>query len=173
MTYRGDFLLGTILRFLPMVTTILLWQAIYAGLGQASGSASWPDHFSYNEMIAYLLLTNISRMFSSMPGLAGGIAREIREGTLKRYLLQPIDLIGYLLAYRVAHKVDLHHHLVYALCPALLRLPRVLRRVPRPADAGGLRRLAGPGVPGRLLLRGVRGDGRASGSSRSPRCCTS
>ena len=27
MTYRGDFLLGTILRFLPMVTTILLWHA--------------------------------------------------------------------------------------------------------------------------------------------------
>jgi ABC-2 type transport system permease protein len=56
-------------------------------------------------MIAYLLLTQISRMFSSMPGLAGGIAREIREGTLKRYLLQPIDMIGYLLTYRVAHKV--------------------------------------------------------------------
>ena len=56
-------------------------------------------------MIAYLLLTNISRMFSSMPGLAGGIAREIREGTLKRYLIQPIDMIGYLLVYRVAHKV--------------------------------------------------------------------
>ena len=49
-------------------------------------------------MIAYLLLTHISRMFSSMPGLAGGIAREIREGTLKRYLLQPIDMIGYLLS---------------------------------------------------------------------------
>ena len=56
-------------------------------------------------MIAYLLLTNISRMFSSMPGLAGGIAREIREGTMKRYLIQPIDMIGYLLVYRVAHKV--------------------------------------------------------------------
>ena len=59
----------------------------------------------YREMIAYLLLTNISRMFSSMPGLAGGIAREIREGTMKRYLIQPIDMIGYLLVYRVAHKV--------------------------------------------------------------------
>ena len=56
-------------------------------------------------MIAYLLLTNISRMFSSMPGLAGGIAREIREGTMKRYLVQPIDMIGYLLVYRMAHKV--------------------------------------------------------------------
>src|SRR6185437_15123503 len=95
-----DFLLGTVLRFLPMVTTILLWQAIYAGSGQAQLAG-----FRYREMIAYLLLTNISRMFSSMPGLAGGIARDIREGTLKRYMIQPVDLIGYLLAYRVAHKV--------------------------------------------------------------------
>src|SRR5712691_7443675 len=84
MTYRGDFLLGTLLRFLPMVTTILLWQAIYAGSGRSD-----LDGFRYREMIAYLLLTHISRMFSSMPGLAGGIAREIREGTLKRYLIQP------------------------------------------------------------------------------------
>ena len=104
MTYRGDFLLGTILRFLPMVTTILLWQAIYQGSGQSElGNAD--VKFGYREMIAYLLLTNISRMFSSMPGLAGGIAREIREGTMKRYLVQPIDMIGYLLVYRVAHKV--------------------------------------------------------------------
>ena len=104
MTYRGDFFLGTILRFLPMVTTILLWQAIYTGSGEDSlGSAQ--VRFGYREMIAYLLLTNISRMFSSMPNLAGGIAREIREGTMKRYLVQPIDMIGYLLVYRVAHKV--------------------------------------------------------------------
>ena len=100
MTYRIDFLIGIILRFLPMITTILLWQAIYAG-SQKTELAG----FKYNEMIAYLLLTNISRMFSSMPGLAGGIAREIREGTIKRYLVQPIDMIGYLVAYRVAHKL--------------------------------------------------------------------
>ena len=56
-------------------------------------------------MIAYLLLIHISRMFSSMPGLAAGIARDIRDGTLKKYLLQPLDMIGYLVAYRVAHKV--------------------------------------------------------------------
>jgi ABC-2 type transport system permease protein len=103
MTYRGDFVLGTLLRFLPMVTTILLWQAIYAG--SPSKVLGEPAAFGYNEMIAYLLLTNISRMFSSMPGLAGGVAREIREGTMKRYMLQPIDLVGYLLVYRVAHKV--------------------------------------------------------------------
>lgn len=100
MTYRGDFLFGTILRFLPLVTTILLWKAIYEGSGQSSLAG-----FRYREMIAYLLLTNISRMFSSMPGLAGGIARDVREGTLKRYLIQPIDMVGYLLSYRIAHKL--------------------------------------------------------------------
>ncbi len=112
MVYRADFLISTFLRFLPMLTTILLWQAIYAGSGQSDLAG-----FSYREMIAYLLLTNISRMFSSMPGLAGGIARDIREGTLKRYLIQPLDLIGYLVAYRVAHKVTyiLMSFLPYAL----------------------------------------------------------
>jgi len=121
MTYRADFLLGTVLRFLPMVTTILLWQAIYAGSGQMS-LGDKGTQYTYKEMIAYLLLTNISRMFSSMPGLAGGIAREIREGTMKRYLVQPIDMIGYLLVYRVAHKVTyiimsfLPYALLFFLC---------------------------------------------------------
>lgn len=99
MTYRGDFLLGTLLRFLPMVTTILLWQAIYQGSGSTELSG-----FRYNEMIAYLLLVHVSRMFSSMPGLSGGIARDIRDGNLKKYLLQPIDMLGYLVSYRLAHK---------------------------------------------------------------------
>jgi ABC-2 type transport system permease protein len=121
MTYRADFLLGTVLRFLPMVTTILLWQAIYQGSGQMS-LGNKATQYTYKEMIAYLLLTNISRMFSSMPNLAGGIAREIREGTMKRYLVQPIDMIGYLLVYRVAHKVTyiimsfLPYALLFFLC---------------------------------------------------------
>ncbi len=105
MTYRLDFILGTLFRFLPILTTILLWRAIYVGASGTDKPASSLNGFSYNEMIAYLLLTNISRMFSSMPGLAGGIARDIREGTIKRYLIQPIDMIGYLLSYRIAHKL--------------------------------------------------------------------
>ncbi len=100
MTYRGDFLLGTILRFFPVVTTILLWKAVFAGNGQRSIAG-----FNEQRMIAYLLLIHISRMFSSMPGLSGAIARDIRDGNLKKYLLQPLDMIGYLLSYRAAHKV--------------------------------------------------------------------
>jgi ABC-2 type transport system permease protein len=99
MVYRADFMLGTTLRFLPMITTILLWQAIYEGSGQARLAG-----FTLRQMIAYLLLVHISRMFSSMPGLAAGIARDIREGTLKKYLLQPVHMVAYLLTYRIAHK---------------------------------------------------------------------
>jgi ABC-2 type transport system permease protein len=103
MVYRADFFINTILRFLPMLTTILLWSAVYAGTdGAVEGKTR--GGFTYNQMIAYLLLVHISRMFSSMPGLAAGIARDIRDGSLKKYLVQPLDLIGYLLSYRVAHK---------------------------------------------------------------------
>jgi ABC-2 type transport system permease protein len=101
LTYRADFLIGTFLRFLPILTTILLWKAVFDGSGKSSIGG-----FTYEDTIAYLLLVNISRMFSSMPGLAGGIARDIRDGSLKKYLLQPIDLIHYLVAYRAAHKVS-------------------------------------------------------------------
>jgi ABC-2 type transport system permease protein len=106
MAYRGDFLLGTVLRFFPMITTILLWQSVYAGAAQSSseGGEEKISGYTVREMIAYLLLVHISRMFSSMPGLSGTVALSIRDGTLKKYLLQPLDMIGYLVSYRAAHK---------------------------------------------------------------------
>ncbi len=124
MVYRADFFLATVLRFLPMVTTILLWHAIYAGAGKdrLGGSAAGQPDYSLEEMIAYLLLVHISRMFSSMPGLAYGIARDIRDGSLKKYLLQPIDMLAYLVSYRLAHKAAyitmsaLPYGLLFFLC---------------------------------------------------------
>lgn len=98
LTYRADFLLGTFLRMLPLVTTLLLWRAVYAAKDEISG-------YTFKQVVAYLLLVHVSRMFSSMPGLASGIARDVRDGNLKRYLIQPLDLLAYLLAYRIAHKV--------------------------------------------------------------------
>ena len=79
--YRGDFFLGTVLCYLPMVTTILLWQAVYAGTGKPNSSIAG---YTAKEMIAYLLLIHVSRAFSSMPGLAGGISRDIREAATSR-----------------------------------------------------------------------------------------
>lgn len=105
LVYRGDFALGTLMRFLPMITQIFLWQAVFAGIRGSGGSSQAIAGYSYNDFIAYYLLTNISRAFSSMPGLASGVARDIREGTVKKYLIQPIDMVSFLLLYRIAHKL--------------------------------------------------------------------
>ena len=100
LVYRGDFALGTLMRFLPIVTQIFLWTAVFASAGTGNIQG-----YSRDDVIAYYLLTMLVRAFSSMPGLATGIARQVREGEIKKFLIQPIDLLSYLLLARIAHKV--------------------------------------------------------------------
>ncbi|MEC7677764.1 MAG: ABC-2 family transporter protein [Planctomycetota bacterium] len=105
LVYRGDFALGTLMRFLPIITQIFLWFAVFDAIDQKGENTSGTiGGFSFEEIVAYYLLTMLGRAFSSMPGLASGIAKQIREGEIKRYLIQPIDLITFLLLNRVAHK---------------------------------------------------------------------
>src|SRR6188474_1717884 len=106
LVYRGDFWLGTLMRFLPIVTQIFLWGAVFKGMHATQGTTGQTiAGYSYHDFVAYYLLTTISRAFSSMPGLAGGIALQIRNGEIKKYLVQPVDLVGFLLLMRVAHKL--------------------------------------------------------------------
>src|SRR6202795_3195226 len=72
LVYRGDFALGTLMRFLPIVNQIFLWSAVFAGSGRLQIAG-----YTYGDFIAYYLLTMIARAFSSMPGLASGIALQI------------------------------------------------------------------------------------------------
>ena len=106
LVYRGDFALGTLMRFMPIITQIFLWYAVFDAIGAAEGDdATEIAGFQFRDMVAYYLLTMIARAFSSMPGLASGIAKQIREGEIKRYLIQPVDFIAFLLLTRVAHKL--------------------------------------------------------------------
>lgn len=100
MVYRGDFALGTLMRFLPVVTQIFLWYAIFQSRGTSTLAG-----YSYEDFVAYYLLTMVARAFSSMPGLSHGISRTILSGDIKKYLTQPVDMIGFLLINRVAHKL--------------------------------------------------------------------
>lgn len=100
LVYRGDFVLGTAMRFLPIVTQVFLWTAVFQATRR-------PDiaGYSRDDIVAYYLLTMVTRAFSSMPGLAGGISRSIRDGSVKKYLVQPVDYVSFLLAARIAHKL--------------------------------------------------------------------
>ena len=106
LVYRGDFALGTLMRFLPIVTQIFLWYAVFQSVGGGSQvSGTTVAGFTYHDFVAYYLLTMVSRAFSSMPGLASGIARQVRDGEVKKFLIQPVDMMGFLLLNRVAHKL--------------------------------------------------------------------
>jgi ABC-2 type transport system permease protein len=121
LAYRGDFALGTLMRFLPVVTQIFLWWAIFDSVS-GGASAGTMVGYTFNNMIVYYLLSMLGRAFSSMPGLASSVSKQIRDGEIKKYLIQPIDMIGFLLLARAAHKVayytvaTLPFALVFFLC---------------------------------------------------------
>ncbi len=102
LVYRVDFALGTLMRFLPVVTQIFLWEAIFQGMKNTTGEIRG---YNYHELIAYYLLTMVGRAFSSMPGLSSSIARDIRDGTIKKYLLQPVNMLSFVMMSRLAHKL--------------------------------------------------------------------
>ncbi len=122
LAYRGDFALGTLMRFLPIITQIFLWWAIFQSLSPEDPNAGQLSGYSFHDMVAYYLLTMVGRAFSSMPGLSSSIALKIRDGEIKRFLVQPIDLISFLFWSRVAHKIAyyivaiLPFALVFFLC---------------------------------------------------------
>jgi ABC-2 type transport system permease protein len=105
LAYRGDFALGTLMRFLPIITQIFLWWAIFQSLSPEDPNAGRLSGYSFQDMVAYYLLTMVGRAFSSMPGLSSSIALKIRDGEIKRYLVQPIELLSFLFWSRVAHKL--------------------------------------------------------------------
>ncbi len=121
LVYRGDFVFSTLVRFLPIVTQIFLWNAIYAG-----DSSSKMKGYSYPDMVSYYLLVMLSRAFSSMPGLSTGIAQSIANGSVRKYLIQPVDMLDHLFWHRVAHKIVYYviagapFALVFWLCRAWL-----------------------------------------------------
>ena len=105
LVYRGDFMLGTLMRFLPTLTQIFFWWAIYDVVANQPGSNGEIQGYRFGDMVAYNLLVIISRAFSSMPGLTTGIANQVRDGEIKKFLIQPVDMLGCLLIQRIAHKL--------------------------------------------------------------------
>ena len=105
LVYRGDFALGTLMRFLPIITQVFLWYAVFGAMTTTPGETPEIRGYVKDDFVAYYLLTMVSRAFSSMPALASGIARQVRDGEIKKFLVQPIDLLSFLFLSRVAHKL--------------------------------------------------------------------
>ncbi len=121
LTYRADFAFSTLVRFLPIVTQIFLWSAIFQN---APGRSI--QGYNFSQMVSYYLLVMLTRAFSSMPGLSTGIAGSIADGSVRKYLIQPVDMLDHLFWHRIAHKLVYYavatgpFALVFWLCRAHL-----------------------------------------------------
>ena len=128
LAYRGDFVLGTLMRFLPIITQIFLWWAIFQSINPDDPNAARLSGYSFQDMVAYYLLTMVGRAFSSMPGLSSSIGTKIRDGEIKKFLVQPVELITFLFWSRVAHKIAYYtvatipFALVFYLCRSYFTL---------------------------------------------------
>jgi ABC-2 type transport system permease protein len=100
LVYRADFAFSTLVRFLPIVTQIFLWSAIFQ-----NDSSRMMKGYNFGQMVSYYLLVMMARAFSSMPGLSTGIAGSIADGSVRKYLIQPVDMLDHLFWHRVAHKL--------------------------------------------------------------------
>src|ERR1700733_7214617 len=60
MAYRANYIFGAIFRFLPLVTTIFLWWAIYAGR-KATGASPLIGGMTYEDMVVYNALMHVAR----------------------------------------------------------------------------------------------------------------
>ena len=103
------------------MTQIFLWSAIFQN---APGRSI--QGYNFGEMVSYYLLVMLTRAFSSMPGLSTGIAASIADGSVRKYLIQPVDMLDHLFWHRIAHKLVYYavatgpFALVFWLCRAHL-----------------------------------------------------
>ncbi|NOS99279.1 MAG: ABC transporter permease [Phycisphaerales bacterium] len=130
LVYRVDFFVSTFLMFIPIVTTVLLWRAIYSGAGGENIGG-----LNYSDMVSYYLLVMVVRAFGSMPRLASTVASDIRDGELRKYLLQPISYLGYQGTLRLAHKII---YFIMAAAPYALVFWICRRFLPAWPDGGTL-----------------------------------
>jgi len=131
MAYRSNYIIGVVFRFLPLVTTIFLWYAIYQ-TRKTGGASPIIRGMSYEDMVAYYALMYIARGFSSMPGTMRDISVDIKDGLLNRYLTRPMDYLWYQVMYRLAHKVVFWYVALFTFPPCLYLMRHYFTHIPTP-----------------------------------------
>lgn len=96
ITWRGAFWFYVGLNFLPFVTYYFLWTSIFHDRAEAAG-------FSYATLLTYTVVALIFARFTWVSP-EYGVMENIREGTLAKYLVQPIPYFGYYWSSRLAFR---------------------------------------------------------------------
>ncbi len=87
VTWRGAFWFYVGLNFLPLLGYYFLWSSVFHDRALTAG-------FSFEAILTYAVVAMVfSRLTWGSPEY--GVMQNIREGTLTKYLVQPVSYFGY------------------------------------------------------------------------------
>jgi len=98
LEYRVDFLMDLFGGAFTVIIQVFLWTAIYGG------SQAPMYGYTYNQMIVYVIMAGIMTKVVST-GFEWEILLDIKEGTLSRFLVQPIGYFPFKVAGLLGRKV--------------------------------------------------------------------
>src|SRR5258707_1533047 len=111
LVYRVNFLFRALFGLIPLVATISLWRAIYAG--QAGDVAG----YSLAQMISYYLVITIVDSLTAVNEDDWQIATDIKDGNISQFLLKTIDYLAYRLCLFLSGRIT---YLAVATIPLVL-----------------------------------------------------
>ena len=114
LVYRANFLFRSAFGLIPLMATIYLWRAVFAGKETGHDDVAG---YTLAGMTSYYLLVTIVDMLTAVTDDDWQIAGDIREGNINQFLLKPIDFLTYRLCLFGANRLI---YTVVALVPVSL-----------------------------------------------------
>lgn len=111
LVYRVNFLFRSSFALVPLMATIFLWRAVYAGKTDDVAG------YSLGGMISYYLLVTIVDALTGVTEDDWQIAADIKDGNINQFLLKPIDYMAYRLCLFFSGRMI---YVVVAFTPVLL-----------------------------------------------------
>jgi ABC-2 type transport system permease protein len=112
LVYRVNFLFRSSFALIPLMATIYLWRAVYAGKENPEVAG-----YTIGGMISYYLLVTIVDALTGVTEDDWQIAGDIKDGNINQFLLKPIDYMAYRLSLFFAGRLI---YVIVAFTPVFL-----------------------------------------------------
>ena len=90
LVYRVNFLFRASVGLVPLMGTLYLWRAVYAGKGGADVGG-----YALSQMISYYLLVTLVDAFTAVAEDDWQVAADIKDGNISQFLVRPIHYLAY------------------------------------------------------------------------------
>jgi len=91
LVYRVNFLFRAVFGLVPLMGTLFVWQAIYAGKGPDARVGA----YTLQAMVSYYLVITFVDALTAVAEDDWQIAADIKDGAISQFLLKPMDYLTY------------------------------------------------------------------------------